>query len=114
MPLVIGETPYAKVAQILRVAWGGPETLVVISSDLSHYYPYHTAQRMDERTAEQIEDLDAQAIGVEQACGRIGIQALLEVAKEKGLSAERIDLRNSGDTAGPRDQVVGYGAFAFE
>jgi AmmeMemoRadiSam system protein B len=114
VPLVIGDVPYPEVADILREVWGGPETLVVISSDLSHYYPYDTAQRMDKRTAEQIEELDPLAIGVEQACGRTGIQALLKVAREKGLSAERIDLRNSGDTAGPREQVVGYGAFAFE
>ena len=113
VPLVIGDVHFQHVCPILRESWGGPETLIVISSDLSHYHPYATARRMDERTARQIEDLDPHAIGAEQACGRIGIQALLTVAKEHRLCAERIDLRNSGDTAGARDQVVGYGAFSF-
>lgn len=113
VPLVVGDVRFSAVASILHETWGGPETLIVISSDLSHYYPYETARRMDTRTAEQIEALDPHAIGSTQACGRIGIQALLAVAAERGLRAERVDLRNSGDTAGPRDQVVGYGAFAF-
>lgn len=113
VPLVIGNAPYRAVASILREAWGGDETVVVISSDLSHYHRYDVARRLDEQTARQIEALDPDAIGYDQACGRIGIQALLDVARERGLRAERVDLRNSGDTAGPRDQVVGYGAFAF-
>lgn len=90
---------------------GGPETLIVISSDLSHYQDYQTAQRMDRETSRAIEALRFEDIGYEQACGRNPVNGLLWVARRKNLHVETIDLRNSGDTAGPRDQVVGYGAY---
>ncbi len=112
VPLVVGDARAEVVAEIIERLWGGPETLIVVSSDLSHYHNYHTARRMDEATSKAIETLQPEAIGPDQACGRIPIQGLLLVAQQKGLTAEILDLRSSGDTAGPRDHVVGYGAYA--
>jgi AmmeMemoRadiSam system protein B len=113
VPIVIGDATDVETAHALERLWGGPETRVVVSSDLSHYLPYATARRMDERTACAIEELRPEDIGEDQACGCVGVRGLLRVARERGLHARRCDLRNSGDTAGPRDGVVGYGAFAF-
>jgi AmmeMemoRadiSam system protein B/AmmeMemoRadiSam system protein A len=113
VPLVVGSTAPEAVSEVLERLWGGPETLIVISSDLSHYHDYRTAQRMDTAAAEAIEALDGARLDQDQACGRLPIAGLLESARRHGLVAERLDLRNSGDTAGPRDQVVGYGAWAF-
>jgi hypothetical protein len=112
VPLVVGEARPQQVGAVLEALWGGPETLIVISSDLSHYQDYRTAQRMDRETSRAIEELRFEDIGYEQACGRNPVNGLLWVARRKNLHVETIDLRNSGDTAGPRDQVVGYGAYA--
>jgi MEMO1 family protein len=101
-------------AEALERVWCGPETCIVVSSDLSHYYPYATAERLDRETARAIEQLSPEDIGEEHACGRIGVRGLLLVARARGLHATTLDLRNSGDTAGTRDKVVGYGAFSFE
>ena len=113
VPLLTGDVSAEEVAEVLETLWGGPETLVVISSDLSHYLEDSVAKEMDERTAGAIIRLDAEALGEPSACGRIPIAGLLRIARRNGMRAELIDLRNSGDTAGPKDQVVGYGAFAF-
>ena len=113
VPIVVGNADPAQVAAVLDALWGGKETLIVISSDLSHYLDYATARSTDSATRAAIERLDATPIGFEQACGRVGVAGLLAVAKRRGLSVETLDLRNSGDTAGPRDRVVGYGAWAF-
>jgi AmmeMemoRadiSam system protein B len=113
IPLVVGTATANEVAQVLDKLWGGKETLVVISSDLSHYHDYHTARTMDQKTSQAIEELKPEAIGRDQACGRIPIQGLLQLAREKGLKAIIVDVRNSGDTAGPRSEVVGYGAYLF-
>jgi MEMO1 family protein len=113
VPLVVGEGSPEEVAEVLRLLWGGPETLVVISSDLSHYLPYAQAVEVDELTARAIEALRPEEIREDQACGRTPMGGLLLVAREKGLRVQRVDLRNSGDTAGPRNQVVGYGSFLF-
>jgi AmmeMemoRadiSam system protein B len=113
VPLLAGDATYADVRQVIERLWGGPETLIVISSDLSHYHDCATAQRLDTATAAAIEALAPEAIGEEQACGRIPIGGLLLTARAKGLRAATADLRNSGDTAGPRDEVVGYGSFLF-
>ena len=86
----------------------------MISSDLSHYHDYATARRMDQATSQAIEALRPEAIGYEDACGRIPVSGLLRAARRHGLRGRILDLRNSGDTAGPRDQVVGYGAYAFD
>jgi len=113
VPLVVGEATSIEVGEVLDLLWGESETLIVISSDLSHYYDYDTATRLDHATSRAIEALHPEAIGVEQACGRCAIQGLLQVVPRHGLRAETIDVRNSGDTAGPMDRVVGYGAYAF-
>ncbi len=113
LPLAVGETTPAAVSEVLEAVWGGPETLIVVSSDLSHYHPYPAAKKLDRATAQAIEALQPDKIGREQACGRVTIQGLLSAAKNHNLTARTVDLRNSGDTAGPKDQVVGYGAWVF-
>jgi len=113
VPLVVGDADPALIAQALDALWGGPETLIVVSSDLSHFLDYAAARTIDQRSCTAIEQLDAAALSPEQACGCLPIRGLLTVAKRRGLSVETLDLRNSGDTAGPRDRVVGYGAWAF-
>ncbi len=112
VPLVIGSVEPGEVAAVLRQLWGGDETLIVISSDLSHYHDYQTARRIDAATTQAIEHLDS-SIGSSDACGYQGVRGLLQVAAEKGLREMTLDVRNSGDTAGPRDQVVGYGSYIF-
>jgi AmmeMemoRadiSam system protein B len=113
IPLVVGAAEPEAVSQVLDVLWNGPETLIVISSDLSHYRDYNTAQRLDQATSRAIEALRPQDIRPEHACGRNSINGLLSAARHYGLCARTVDLRNSGDTAGPRDEVVGYGAYVF-
>jgi AmmeMemoRadiSam system protein B len=113
VPLVVGQATAAEVAEVLEALWGGPETIIVISSDLSHYHDYATAHALDAATAEAIEKLDPDALRYDSACGRVPIRGLLQVAGRHGLQAHTVDLRNSGDTAGSRDRVVGYGAFIF-
>jgi hypothetical protein len=97
----------------LERLWGGPETLIVISSDLSHYLGYDAAQRADRDTADRILALDG-TLHSRQACGAVPVNGLLEVARRRGLIPELLDLRNSGDTAGDKSRVVGYASFAFE
>src|SRR5262245_43213638 len=113
VPLAVGEATAEEVSAVLDRLWSGPETLIVVSSDLSHYLDYETARRLDLKTSRAIEELRPQDIGPGQACGRDAIVGLLVAARLQGLNAETIDLRNSGDTAGTREQVVGYGAYAF-
>ena len=111
VPLVVGNASASEVAEVLRSLWGGPETIVVISSDLSHYHTYDTAVMLDKITSQAIEELRLLKEG--QACGLKAINGLLFFAKQVALRAETVDLRNSGDTAGPKDRVVGYGAYVF-
>ncbi|MDP6942610.1 MAG: AmmeMemoRadiSam system protein B [Myxococcota bacterium] len=113
VPLAVGGATPAEVAEVLERLWGGPETLILISSDLSHYKDYATARQMDAATTEAIEQLNPDAIGREDACGRVPIRGLLTLARQRGLRAETMDLRNSGDTAGHRLEVVGYGSYVF-
>jgi AmmeMemoRadiSam system protein B len=113
VPLLVGEAEGSEVAEVLERLWGGEETLIVISSDLSHYLDYATARSIDAETSRAIEGLQPEAIGHHQACGRNPLNGLLLEARLHGLHAATLDLRNSGDTAGPRDQVVGYGAYVF-
>jgi AmmeMemoRadiSam system protein B len=114
VPFAVGDASAAEVGEVIDALWGGPETRIVISSDLSHYHDYETASRLDEATSRAIEALRPEAIRYEDACGRNPINGMLTVARARGLRAATIDLRSSGDTAGPRDQVVGYGAYIFE
>lgn len=113
IPVVAGIASAEQVAQVLKLLWGGPETLIVISSDLSHYHDYYTAQKLDSATTEAIEKLDWHKLDFEAACGRVPVSGLLYAAEKYGLQAETVDLRNSGDTAGSHDRVVGYGAYLF-
>jgi hypothetical protein len=113
LPIAIGQTRPAEVGEALETLWGAKETLIVISSDLSHYHDYATAKRMDAATAAAIESLAPERIGQEQACGRVAVQGLLRAAQRHSLVARTLDLRSSGDTTGGRDEVVGYGAWAF-
>jgi len=112
VPLAVGDATAAEVAEVLDALWGGAETLIVVSSDLSHYLNYPDAQALDRATAQAILDLRTD-ISHEQACGGTPISGLLLAAHRHGLQPELLDLRNSGDTAGDRRRVVGYGAFAF-
>lgn len=114
VPLVVGEATPEDVEEVLDALWGGDETLIVVSSDLSHYHDYQSARVIDAATSAAIEALDDGPIGYEQACGRGPISGLLRCARRHGLCATCIDLRNSGDTAGPRSEVVGYGAYVFQ
>ena len=113
VPLVVGDATPDEVAAVLNELWGGKETCIVVSSDLSHYHDYQTAQQLDRETARAIESLNWQDLGSDQACGCQPIRGLLCAAKERGLRCRTVDLRNSGDTSGGRDRVVGYGAFVF-
>jgi AmmeMemoRadiSam system protein B len=112
LPLAVGMASAEEVAEVLETLWGGEETLIVISSDLSHYLPYDTAKRVDGATAQAIMAL-RQPVSHEQACGGTPVNGLLLAARRHGLTPHLLDLRNSGDTAGSKDRVVGYGAFAF-
>jgi AmmeMemoRadiSam system protein B len=112
VPLVVGRADAPAVAQVLERLWGGDETLVVISSDLSHYLPYAQARAADRATVQRILALDAGLAGHE-ACGAAAINGALLVARAHGLVPRLVALCSSGDTAGGRDRVVGYGAFAF-
>jgi hypothetical protein len=112
VPILAGDDDWQALAKAIDLLWGGEETVLVASSDLSHYHDYATAQRIDAATARSLEGLAVGQIDFDQACGATAVNALLAVAASKGLGCLTLDLRNSGDTAGPRDRVVGYGAFA--
>ncbi len=112
VPLLAGDDDWRAVEKVLALLWGEGETAIVVSSDLSHYHDYTTAQRLDADTAKTVERLAAGEVDFNQACGATGINALLALVADKGLACTTLDLRNSGDTAGPRNRVVGYGAFA--
>ncbi|MDP1997408.1 MAG: AmmeMemoRadiSam system protein B [Gallionella sp.] len=112
LPLAVGMATAEEVAEVLEVLWGGEETLIVISSDLSHFLPYATAQRVDNATVQAILKL-RQPIDHEHACGGTPINGLIVAAQHHHLTPHLLDLRNSGDTAGSHDQVVGYAALAF-
>ncbi len=112
LPLVVGEATGQEVAEVLDAVWGGPETRIVISSDLSHYLPYAAACRVDDETARAIVALEA-PLDRGRACGGLPIDGLMLAARRRGLTVRLLDLRNSGDTAGDRERVVGYGAFDF-
>lgn len=112
LPLVVGEATATEVAEVLELLWGGDETLIVISSDLSHYLPYNVAKSVDSTTVQDVLRLE-QTLAHEQACGATPINGLLLAARRHHLTPHLLDLRNSGDTAGSHDGVVGYAAFAF-
>jgi AmmeMemoRadiSam system protein A len=112
VPFVVGAVHPEQVAQAIDRLWGGDETLIVVSSDLSHYLTYDTASAIDAGTAQAITSFDA-SITHEQACGATPLAGALLVAKRHGLAPRQLDVRNSGDTAGGKSRVVGYGSFSF-
>ncbi len=112
VPLVVGDAAPEKVAEVLERLWGGTETLVVISSDLSHYHSYERARRIDGDTVRAILGFE-EGICHEQACGATPLAGMLVAAKRKGLAPTLLDCRNSGDTAGDKSRVVGYASFAL-
>ena len=112
VPLAVGRATAQQVASVIDMLWGGEETLIVISSDMSHYLPYAEAQATDNATAEAILALRTD-LNHDQACGATPVIGLNLLAQQRGLKAQLIDLRNSGDTAGDKARVVGYGSFAY-
>ena len=110
--MVVGDASPHDVAQIIESFWDQEDTLIVVSSDLSHFLDYETANRVDRETTRAIERY-AQDIRPQQACGCRAINGLMKVAEDHGLDVTTLDLRNSGDTAGDRARVVGYGAYAL-
>jgi AmmeMemoRadiSam system protein B len=113
VPFVIGRASPDAIADVLNELWGGPETLIVVSSDLSHYHDHATATARDRRTADAIVEGRGDELTTEAACGAYPVRGLLRAASRHGLAPQLLDLRNSGDTAGPHDRVVGYGSFSL-
>ncbi|WP_280154861.1 AmmeMemoRadiSam system protein B [Piscinibacter sp. XHJ-5] len=113
VPLAVGDASGDEVAEVLDRLWGGDETLIVISSDLSHYLPCAQARRLDGATIARVLALEA-GIGTDEACGAFALNGALQVAHRRRLRARLLDLRNSGDTAGDSSRVVGYAAVAFD
>jgi MEMO1 family protein len=112
VPFAVGDATAEQVAEVIELLWGGPETLIVVSSDLSHYHAYGEARAIDKATADAVMQLSPR-LGYEQACGALAINGLLTVARRRALKPELLDLRSSGDTAGDKVRVVGYGSFVF-
>jgi hypothetical protein len=114
VPIVTGDASPEQVSQVIDTLWGGDETLIVISSDLSHYHDYATARKLDKTTSAIIEQLQYENLETKSACGKVPISGLLKLARKKSLTIKTIDLRNSGDTSGDKHRVVGYGAYVIE
>ena len=112
VPFAVGDATPDEVSAVVDLLWGGPETLIVVSSDLSHYHRYAEARTTDQATGAAILAFSP-TLDHEQACGATPINGLLVAARRRGLTVELLDLRNSGDTAGDRNRVVGYASFAF-
>jgi len=113
LPLVVGETKPSEVADTIDAVWDTPDTIIVVSTDLSHYLPHNEAVTRDTATARQIVAMEPTRIDDHDACGCRPLRGLLLSARQRGLTVRQLDLRNSGDTAGDRERVVGYGAFAI-
>ena len=112
VPLAVGDATAEQVAEVLERLWGGPETVIVISSDLSHFLPYETARAIDKETVDKILNLHG-PLNHQQACGGTPVNGLLLAARQHHLHPRLLDLRNSGDTAGDKNRVVGYASIAF-
>lgn len=113
VPIVVGQCAPALVAAVMDAVWGGPETLIIVSSDLSHYLSYNEAQRVDANTCSRILN-KATTLSGQEACGAHAINGLMQAAHCRPLRVEAVDVRNSGDTCGDKDRVVGYGAFILQ
>jgi hypothetical protein len=111
--LVVGNSTASDVEQVLSLLWGGPETLVVISSDLSHYRDYQSAQYIDQSTCQAIEALNIEDIDYRQACGCVAVKGLLRAAKKRQMQVKTLAMSNSGDSGSDKSRVVGYGSWSF-
>ena len=114
IPIVVGDADSQTVSEVLELLWGSEETLIVISSDLSHFYDYKNAQQRDKATCQSIENLSPELINYDDACGRNPIKGMLVSAQKHNLTVTTLALCNSGDTAGDKDRVVGYGAWVLK
>ena len=114
LPVLAGDAEPETLAAFLEEQWGGEETLVLVSTDLSHFLDYKAARHMDAETCHLVESLDDGPWDPRRACGSLPLRALLRVARRRGMRVETLDLRNSGDTAGGQDTVVGYGSWALD
>ncbi len=112
VPLAVGDATSAEVAEVLNILWGGPETVIVVSSDLSHYLPYGLAQSVDQETVQNILSMK-DSLTHQQACGGTPVNGLILAARHHHLKPRLLDLCNSGDTAGDKNRVVGYASFTF-
>ena len=112
VPLAVGDATAEQVAEVLEILWGGPETVIIISSDLSHFLPYETARSVDTETVGNILNLHG-PLSHQQACGGTPVNGLMLAARQHHLHPKLLDLRNSGDTAGDKNRVVGYASIAF-
>lgn len=112
VPLLVGATSAEAVSEVIDIFLGKPDTLILISSDLSHFHPYNEAKKLDETTAKAIMNLDP-TLDHDQACGATPINGMLLSAKKLALTPTLLDMKNSGDTAGDRTRVVGYASFSF-
>jgi len=112
VPLAVGRASPAEVAETIELFWEHPDTLVVVSTDLSHYLPAEEARAVDARTSRLVVAEEVEGLEPDMACGQQPLAGLLLAARRRGWSVALLDLRNSGDTAGDPDRVVGYGAFA--
>ena len=112
VPIVVGVCPAREVERVIEALWGGDETVIVVSSDLSHFHAYDDARGIDANTTARIEAKETTLQG-EQACGAYAVNGLLLAAKAHGMRVRTLDVRNSGDTAGDKRRVVGYGAYAL-
>ncbi len=112
VPLLVSRCSPRQVHEVIEKLWGGPETLIVISSDLSHFHDYDTAKKMDNRTRAMIENFDAENIDTNDACGALPVAGMLIAARNRGMKIKTLGMRNSGDVTGDKSRVVGYGAWA--
>jgi hypothetical protein len=113
LPVAVGATEPRAVADLIEALGDGPDRLIVVSTDLSHYYDAETARKLDRRTADAVIARDPRAIRIEDACGVFALRGIVEHARRRDLAVQLLDLRNSSDTAGHTWRVVGYGAFAL-
>jgi len=113
LPIVVGDASPEQVAQVLELLWGNEETLIVISTDLSHFHDYAKSQQIDSATCARIEKMDFARLSPQQACGCRPMSGLLYVARQRQMQIKRLGLCNSGDTAGSKDRVVGYGSWSL-
>lgn len=113
IPIVVGNASTQQVSEVINQLWGDDQTLIVISTDLSHYHDYQLAKQLDRATSDAIENLRPELIQYENACGRNALTGMLLATQQHQLTIQTLDLRNSGDTAGPKDSVVGYGAYVI-